>query len=435
MYCGNCFRDNALVAELRRRGHHTLMVPLYLPIKLDEEDQSAGTPVFFSGINVYLDQKSSLFRRAPDWLHHLLASPALLRWASGRAARTRADEVGDLMLSMLRGEEGLQARELDDLCSWLATQSDRPDIVCLSNALLIGLARQLRARLATPVVCMLQGEDAFLDALPSSHRQAAWDLLAERAQDADLFVAPSRYFAKRMTERLRLDPTRVRVVPNGLNLDDFTVQPSAEATLEVPPETPPVIGYFARICPDKGLETLVEAFILLKQFTALRHVRLHIGGGLGPNDEAFVHGLKQRLAAKGILGDVQFFPNTDRAGKIQFYRALTVFSVPAKSGEAFGLYLIEALAAGVPIVQPRAASFPEIIEATGGGVLCEPDDPQSLADALADLLRDPARARELGRRGQQAVRETCSVGAMAARMLEVFGEVRALPAATAANRR
>lgn len=434
MYCGNCFRDNALVAELRRRGQHTLMVPLYLPIKLDEEDQSAGTPIFFSGINVYLDQKSSLFRRAPDWLHRLLASPTLLRWASGRAAKTRADDVGDLMLSMLRGEEGLQARELDELCSWLATQSERPDVVCLSNALLIGLARQLRARLGTPVVCMLQGEDAFLDALPSSHRQAAWDLLAERARDADLLVAPSRYFADRMTERLRLDPARVRVVPNGLNLDDFNVPPSTEPTPEVPAGVPPVIGYFARMCPEKGLETLVEAFIRLKQSTALRNVRLHIGGGLGPNDEAFVNGLKQRLEARGMLGDVRFSPNIDRAGKIQFYQGLTVFSVPAKSGEAFGLYLIESLAAGVPVVQPRAASFPEIIEATGGGVLCEPDDPQSLADALANLLREPSRARELGRSGQQAVREQCGVGAMAARMLEVFGEARALPAAAAARR-
>lgn len=338
------------------------------------------------------------------------------------------------MLSMLRGEEGLQARELDELCAWLATQHDRPEVICLSNALLIGLARQLRTRLSVPVVCTLQGEDAFLDALPDSHRQAAWDLLAERARDADLFVAPSRYFASHMTERLRLDPARVRVVPNGLNLDEFSVETTAQSASQVPPGTSLVIGYFARMCPEKGLETLVEAFLRLKQRPALGNVRLHIGGGLGPGDEAFVNGLKMRLEAKGLLGDVQFFPNTDRAGKIEFYRALSAFSVPAKSGEAFGLYLIEALASGVPIVQPRTAAFPEIIEATGGGVLCAPDDPQSLADSLAGLLHEPSQARQLGQLGKQAVRERFSVGAMAARMIEVFGEVRSLPSAMPAHR-
>lgn len=424
MYCGNCFRDNALVAELRRRGHHTLMVPLYLPIRLDEADQSAGTPIFFNGVNVYLDQKSALFRRAPGWMRRLFASPALLKWASGRAAKTRASDVGDLMLSMLRGEDGLQARDLDELCSWLVAQNERPEVVCLSNALLIGLARQLRARLGAPVVCTLQGEDAFLDALPPSSRRAAWDLLVERSRDAALLVAPSRYFAARMSERLRLDPARVRVVPNGLNAADFAPPAGAPRSTQSVSETAPVIGYFARMCPEKGLDTLVEAFIRLKQITEFREVRLHLGGGLGPSDEAFVASLKQRLEAKDVLNDVRLFPNVDRAGKIEFYHGLTVFSVPAKSGEAFGLYLIEALAAGVPIVQPRTAAFPEIIDATGGGLLCEPDNPQSLAEALAILLRDRMHARELGRRGQQAVREQFGLGAMAERMVEVFREAR-----------
>src|SRR6185503_3780109 len=142
MFCGNCFRDNALVAALRKLGHDTIMVPLYLPIRLDEEDQSAGTPIFFGGINVYLQEKSPIFRTAPKWLHDLLASPTLLKWAAGRSARTRAADLGDLTISMLRGEEGNQARELDELIAWLKEQP-RPDIICLSNALLVGMARKL----------------------------------------------------------------------------------------------------------------------------------------------------------------------------------------------------------------------------------------------------------------------------------------------------
>ena len=208
MYCGRCFRDNALVAALRKQGHQTLMLPLYLPLTLDEPDQSAGTPIFFGGINVYLDQKSALFRKAPRWLHKLLSSPALLKWASGRAAKTRAEDVGELMVSMLRGEEGNQARELDDLITWLKTQP-KPDAICLSNALLAGFARNLKAELNTPVVCLLAGEDAFLDGLPPSVRDAAWKTLTDRSRDVDLFLPPSRYYADLMSRRLSLRPEQI----------------------------------------------------------------------------------------------------------------------------------------------------------------------------------------------------------------------------------
>src|SRR5215831_16070622 len=95
MFCGNCLRDNALVTALRDLGHQVLMIPLYLPLTLDEADQSAGTPIFYSGINVYLEQKSALFRRAPDWVHSLFTGRGLLKWAAGKAAKTRAADVGD----------------------------------------------------------------------------------------------------------------------------------------------------------------------------------------------------------------------------------------------------------------------------------------------------------------------------------------------------
>src|SRR5512135_1244234 len=122
MYCGGCLHDNMLVAALRKLGHDTLMVPLYLPLTLDEPDQSAGTPVFFGGISVYLEHKSALFRAAPPWVRQLLAARPLLKWAAGKAAKTRAEEVGDLALSMIRGEAGHQARELAELIGWLKTR-------------------------------------------------------------------------------------------------------------------------------------------------------------------------------------------------------------------------------------------------------------------------------------------------------------------------
>src|ERR1017187_2970114 len=247
MYCGGCLRDNALVAALRKLGHEVLMVPLYLPLTLDEEDQSAGTPLFFGGISVYLEQISPLFRGAPGWLHDLFASRPLLQWAAGKAAKTRAADLGELTLSMLRGEAGNQARELETLITWLKTQP-KPDVVCLSNALLIGMVRRLKTELRVPVACALQGEDFFLDGLPDSHRAACWQTLAERAADVDLFIAPSRYFGGLMRERLGLLADRVRVVYNGINLDGYgiEIQDGAPPSPLGPRSAPPVLGFFAR---------------------------------------------------------------------------------------------------------------------------------------------------------------------------------------------
>jgi len=415
MYCGNCLRDNALVAALNRLGHSALLAPLYLPLTLDEPDSSAGMPIFFSGLNVYLQQKAAVFRAAPRWLNRLTAAPALLRWLGRLAAKTRPEQVGELTLSMLRGEEGNQARELEELIGWLKAQP-KPDVICLSNCLLIGMCRRLKAELGVPVVCMLQGEDSFLDALPAAHRAQAWSTLAERVQEANLCVAPSRYFAARMSERLRLAPERVRVVYNGINLDGYDGP-------VLKPQPSPVLGYFARMCPEKGLDTLVEAFILLKRRGKAAGLKLWVGGSLSPGDQPFVNALRDRLQAERLPDAVEFHPNLERADKIAFLRSLTVFSAPARYGEAFGLYVLEALAAGVPVVQPRQAAFPELIAATGGGVLCEPGSPQALAEAVESLLAKPAWAKSLGEAGRAAVHEKFSAGAMAQAMLRVFAEI------------
>jgi glycosyltransferase involved in cell wall biosynthesis len=416
MFCGNCFRDNALVGALRRQGHSVLMVPLYLPLTLDEKDETNGVPIFFNGVNVYLEQRSKWFRKAPAWLHRLSASPALLNFAAGRAAKTRAADLGDITLSMIRGEEGNQARELEQLLAFLKTQP-KPDILCLSNALLAGLARRIKAELKIPVACVLQGEDTFLDSLPDSHRALTWKALAERCADIDVFIPPTRYFGDLMRERLHLPPERVRVIYDGINMEGYG---PAGARIEGPQA--PVLGYFARMCREKGLDTLVEAFIILKGRKRVPELKLKVGGGRGPADEPLVNALRDRLRERGYLGDVEFFPNVDRAGKLAFLRTLSVFSVPALYGEAFGLYVIEALASGVPVVQPRHAAFPELIEMSGGGVLCEPGNPNALADAIEPLLMNPQRARALGEAGRKSVHGKFNAEQMAGETVRVYQE-------------
>ena len=419
MYCGLCIRDNALVGQLRKMGHEVTMVPLYLPFTLDQPDESANTPVFFGGINVYLEQKSSLFRRAPKFFHDLLASRPLLKWAAGKAAaRTRPEELGELTLSMLRGEDGNQARELDELIGWLKTQP-RADVICLSTVLLLGMARRLKSELKVPIVCMLQGEDVFLDGLPEPQRAKCWQALRDRAAEIDLFVGTSRYFADLMAERLQIQPEKTRVLYNGINLEGYEQTDRRN-------DSAPILGYFARMCRDKGLDTLVEAYILLREGGRLPNLRLHIGGSCGPGDESFVNSVRDRLKSKNVLDQVAFMPNPNRTAKLDFLRSLSVFSVPARYGEAFGLYVIEALAAGVPVVLPRLGAFPEIVEATGGGELCEPGDAKLLADAIERLLLDRDRLRVLGENGRREVFEKFSAEAMARGSLEIYKEAIAM---------
>ncbi|MEO5802548.1 MAG: glycosyltransferase family 4 protein [Verrucomicrobiota bacterium] len=417
MFCGGCFRDNALVAALRKLGHSTLMLPLYLPLTLDEENQSEGTPIFFSGINVYLEQNSKFFRNAPQWLHRILASPKLLKLASKQAGKTNPRDLGELTVSMLRGEEGNQARELDDMVRWLVA-NEKPEIISLSNALLVSMARRLKQELKAPVVCSLQGEDYFLDLLPQPHRDLAWKILSERTADVDLFIAPSKYFAELMGRRLGISANRIRVIYNGINLEGY--DPTPDSKLKT--QNPATLGYFARMCPEKGLEILVEAFVDLKKREMFKDLKLKVGGGCGPSDKPFVEKMRERLRANHILADVEFFPNLTRAEKQEFLRSLTVFSVPALYGEAFGLYVIEALAAGVPVVQPRHSAFPELIEATGGGLIFEPN-PASLAETISQLLANPKQLKLLGEQGRKSVQERFSVETMAKETAKVFAEV------------
>lgn len=416
MYCGACLRDNALVAALRKLGHAAMMAPLYLPLTLDEEDQSAGAPIFFGGINVYLEQQWGFFRHAPAWLRHALAVPALLKLASGAAAKTDAKNLGAMTISMLRGEKGRQAGELEELIQWL--RAEKPDVVSLSNALLVGMARRIKSELRVPVLCSLQGEDWFLDLLPSPDRELAWQTAAERAADVDCFIAPSRYYADLMRRRLNIPPERMRVLPNGLNLDGYPVAPRQDEP------QPPVLGYFARMSREKGLETLVNAFLILKKRGRTKNLKLRVGGSCGPADQPLVDQLRARLSDAGVLADAEFCPNLSRADKLAFLQSLSVFSVPATYGEAFGLYVIEALACGVPVAQPRHGAFSELIDATSGGLLCAPDDAAALADSIESLLLDTVRARSLGLAGQKAVREKFGVETMARNMAGLCYEAR-----------
>ncbi len=400
MYCGSCMRDNRLAATLIEMGKDVTLIPLYTPIRTDERDVSEKE-IFYGGINVFLQQKTGLFRHTPRVIDRMLDAPVLLRGVGRFAAKTRAEDLGALTVSVLRGKDGRQRKELTRLVAGLRQLG--PRVVVLPNLMFLGVAEAIRSELGAAVVCAMSGEDVFLDALPQKFRDQSFDLIRRHARRVHGFLAPTRYYADRMIERLALDPDVVHHTPMGIHTGD-TVR-------DVEPPGPMTIGYLARICPEKGLETLVRAFIRLRK--AGRDCRLRVAGFLGVADTAYFGGVRALVRDAGLEDRVDFVGEVDRAGKRAFLDTLHLLCVPTVYPEAKGLYLLEAMDAGVPVVQPRAGSFPELIEATGGGVLFEPNTPESLADALADLMDSDEDRVAMGRRGQARVRELHTAGVMA----------------------
>lgn len=412
-YCGSCLRDDALSQGLRALGHDVTQVPLYLPMQLERDEPEQ--PVHMGGINVYLQQKSRLARLLPRFVSNWLDRPGLLRWASRRGDMTNAEGLGPMTVSILRGEDGRQAREVERLAKWIATQP-RPDVVIVSNAMLVGVVRLLRESLRVPVVVTLQGETPFLDALHQRDADAAWQTLRERAAEADALIAVSETYAQEMRQRLRSQNGQVHVVHNGIDADSF-------ARADAPAESPKTIGYLARMCADKGLDTLIDAFLELKQRNRIPDLRLRVAGVQLKEDRSYVEQLQQRIAAAGCERDVEFLPNIDRDQKVAFLHSLHALSVPARYQESFGLYLLEAMAAGVPVVQPRHAAFPEILEATRGGILCEPESATSLADSLESLLADDDHRNALATQGRAAVAERFTSERMARGVADICSDL------------
>ena len=231
MYCGTCIHDNTLAAALRRQGVDVALIPTYTPLRTDEEGVALNR-VFYGGINVYLQQKWSLFRHTPRAVDRLLDSPHLLGSLGRFSASTSAADLGALTVSVLQGEEGRQHKELERLVAWLKSDF-KPDVVHLTNAMFAGMGHRLKQALSVPVFCGLQGEDIFLEQLIEPFRTQARDILRQRAANIDAFIAPCAYYQHHMADFMQCDPERIRVVPLGLNLDGTYKVDYADNQLEL----------------------------------------------------------------------------------------------------------------------------------------------------------------------------------------------------------
>jgi glycosyltransferase involved in cell wall biosynthesis len=410
MLCGSCLHGNALVAGLRKLGEDVILAPLYTPLRTDEDNQSIER-IAYGGVNVFLQEHAAIFRHTPRFLDRFFDRPGLLRWLARRGSTIHPERLGALTVSMLQGENGRQKKELKKLLDWLA--EIRPDIVHLNNALLLGTAPAIRRELRVPVVCSLTGEDIFLEKLHKPHDAAAKELLRRHAHEIDGLTAMNSYFADFMADYLAVAREKIEVIPPGLNLAGFGPKPNYRMDNRLPF----TIGFLARICPEKGLHHLAEAFQLLWKDDSLPPLNLLAAGYLDHADRGYLETIDLQLAYGGAFKHFKYLGELERPGKIAFLQSLDAFCVPTVYRESKGLSILEAFAAGVPSVLPRHGTFPELVESTGGGLLVEPNKPAALAESLRELIEKPAFAQSAGQKAQQIVRERYNNERMATDML------------------
>jgi glycosyltransferase involved in cell wall biosynthesis len=414
MYCGSCLRDNALASALIARGHDVVLTPVYTPTRTDERNVSRSR-VAFGGISVFLEQHSSFFRHTPRFLDRLWDAEWAIKMASKRQIKVDPQSLGEMTVSMLQGERGFQRKEIGKLLDWL-TREPAFDVVNLPYTLLLGLAEPLKRALKSPICCTLQGEDLFLNGLGEPWRRQSMDLIRAASRHVDAFLPVSRYYRDYMPGYLGIPREKMRLVPLGINLEGYSPRPPRGSG-------PFTVGYFARMAPEKGLHVLVDAYRRFRLRPGIGESRLLAAGYLAPEHKTYLDGIQADLRTWGLEGQFEYRGEVDRAQKIEFLRSLDVLSVPATYDEPKGIFLLEAMANGVPVVQPRRGAFPEVVETTGGGIIVDADNPEALADGWLELYRDPARATALGAAGAAGVREHYNVGRMAEAAESVYQEL------------
>lgn len=420
MYCGSCFRDNALARELMSRQHDVTLMPVYTPTRTDETNVSRGG-VLFGGISVYLQQYSSIFRKTPRFLDRLWDSPRVIDAFAGRGVSSDARLLGDLTVSMLKGEQGTLRKEFDKLLEWARDEAP-PDVINLPNSLLIAMAAPLKRAFGKPVFVTLQGEELFVDGLVPPYREQALALIRSHIDAVDGFVAVSEYCARFMSGYLGIPASRISVVPLGIDMNGYEAHQAGPGPFRV--------GYFARVAPEKGLHVLAHAYVKLRQRIAAEvpsrspggdGVRLDVAGYLSPTHAAYLREATAILERAGLAGEFSYAGELDRNGKLSFLRGLDVLSVPATYDEPKGMFLLEAMASGVPVVQPRRGAFTEVVGKTGGGLLVAVDDVDALAEGLFRLWQDRDHAAALGARAYAGVRQHYTIEQSATRLLDVYG--------------
>ncbi len=408
MFCGSCMSDNSLAKALTRQGQQVTLLPLYTPLTLDEE-QAESTPIFMGGIRVYLSHQYPWFRRLPRWSTHWLDHPNVLNWSTKLGVSNDASQLGGLMISLLKGHQGPQRRLILDVVDYV-TKTLKPDVVIFSNILLAGFVEHLRAHFDGQIYGFLQGDDSFLDQLTDSYRGVALEMLEKQWPHFDGFVTFTSYYREYISRYLSIPVERISLIPLGIETSLHTGMPRdvGEAF---------TLGYFARIAPEKGIHVALETFAQLH--AQLPSARLLIGGYLSPGREDY---FEEELAKHHMRSSSMRYLGSPQSvsEKVEFFKQIDALCVPATFHEPKGLYVLEALANGVPVVLPARGAFPELVASTRGGMIVERLDPVDLAEALLKLAQDRLLHQRFREEGYRQVREQHSSDVSAQKLMEVI---------------
>ncbi|GAA5508474.1 glycosyltransferase family 4 protein [Novipirellula caenicola] len=417
MYCGSCMHDNATARVLRASGIDCVLQPIYTPIRTDETN-IAEEQVFFGGIHIYLLQQTPWIRFVPPSLRRILDWPPLIRLATSRAMSTDAAKLAALAISMLKGTEGRQAEEVGRLTDWLDTQM-HPDVLVLSNLLIGGALPTIRKRLPnTKIVVLLQGDDIFLDHLPDAARAEAVELCRKLVASVDRFVVNSRFYGDKMAAMLEIPPSKLTTIPLSIDLQHFSPREASSSQSETFR-----LGYMARVAPEKGLHRLVDAFIELATQQSHSQLTLEVAGWLGENNHAYLESLRQRISKANLSERFTYHGSPSLSQKAEFLRTLDLLCVPTEYEDPKGLFVLEAIASGVPVVLPDHGAFGELVGSTGGGIVVPANDHAALMNGIDRLAKDYSLRQQLVASGIANVVEKHSIEITANRLKQLFVEL------------
>jgi len=414
-YCGNCFRDMLYIKAIRKvPGINVTAIPLYLPPDGSDIDTDFDKHVFFGAISMYLREKIPFFRKMPAFLDKVFDASPMLKIAARQAGTTRTEGLENLTLNMIKGDNAMREQEVDRLVTYLLKDS-KPDAIHLSNALIIGLASQLKKRLNVRIICSLQNEDDWIDEMVEPYRYRAWKMIAEEAVHVDAFISPSKYYKDLFITKTGVSGSNIHVVPSGIeSQEDHPASVNKHS---------PSIGYYCRVSYQNGFDKLVDAFINIKTNDKIAGLTLHVCGGFTSDDKPFIKDQIKKITDHGFKSFVKIYPEFQGSSKQEFFRNIDIMSVPVRKYDAYGLYILEANAAGVPVVQPATGAFPEILDKTGGGIIYYPDNEEELTASLIKLLNDNSLIRSLGKTGQIKVKEELTLEKMSEGLSKVYNVI------------
>jgi glycosyltransferase involved in cell wall biosynthesis len=319
---------------------------------------------------------------------------------------------------MIKGENAFPAKELQRLIDYL-TRDGKPDIIHLSNALIIGLARRIKKKLDVKIVCSLLNEDDWIDEMAEPYQSGAWKLISKEASYVDAFLTPSTYYKELFIAKTGISGENFNVIPLGIDTGELTIIGKRENY--------PSIGYFCRINSQNGFDKLVDAFIELKKDNDLPGLTLHVSGGYTGDDKPFIADQIRKIKSNGLKSFVRIYQEFHGNSKQEFFSNIDVMSVPVRKHDGYGLYILEANAAGIPVVQPATGAFPEIIARTMGGIIYSPDTVSELSASLLKLLKDNDLRYRLGKLGKEKVLTDLSLEKMSLDLSKVYNSLTMSP--------